>query len=331
MPLALIHERYGEPDEVLRLADLPAEHPREGELVLRMEAAAMHLADIRTVQGAAGFSLPLPRTPGFEGVGRVIRVGSGVRGFAVGDRAFPPSGAGTFREELLVKAGQCMPAPAGVAAQLSLLTINGPTAWVLLHGFAALQPGDWLVQNGANSSCGRYLISLAAESGIRTVNVVRRAQLAGELAALGADVVLVDGPDLAARVRVATGGVTPRLGVDCVAGQATQRIAECLAPGSPVVCYGAMSGEPCQLDFYLMFRNDLSLRGVSFRRELAKRTRAQADAIYQGLAARIADGRLQARIAATYPLARWREAFAHATRTGEGRQGKVILTMGSES
>lgn len=327
MPLALIHDRYGEPADVLRLVDLPKEHPREGELVLRMEAAAMHIADIRTVQGTAGFALPLPRTPGFEGIGRILRVGPEVRGFAVGDRIFPPSGSGTFREELLVKAAQCMPAPEGDAAQLSLLTINGPTAWVLLHGFANLQPGDWLLQNGANSSCGRYLISLAREAGVRTANVVRRAGIAAELEALGADAVLMDGPDLAARVREATGGAAPRLGIDCVAGAATQRIAECLAPGSPVICYGAMSGEPCQIDFYLMFRHDLSLRGISFRRELNKRTRAQVEAIYRGLAERIADGRLQARIAASYPLASWREAFARAARTGEEREGKVILTF----
>jgi NADPH:quinone reductase-like Zn-dependent oxidoreductase len=327
MPLALMHDRYGEPSEVLRLADLPEELPREGELVLRMEAAAMHVADIRTVQGTAGFDLPLPRTPGFEGIGRVIRVGPGVRDYAVGDRVFPPSGSGTFREELLVKASGCMPAPEGDAAQLSLLTINGPTAWVLLHGFADLRHGDWLVQNGANSSCGRYLISLAREAGVRTVNVVRRPEVAGELKALGADVVLLDGPGLAGRVRAATGGVAPKLGVDCVAGAATQRLAECLAPGSPVVCYGAMSGEPCQLDFYLMFRNDLALRGISFRRELSRRTRAQVDAMYQGLAERMADGRLKARIAATYPLSLWREAFAQAARTGEEREGKVTLAM----
>jgi NADPH:quinone reductase-like Zn-dependent oxidoreductase len=327
MPLALVHDRYGEPAEVLRLVDLPEEHPHEGELVLRMEASAMHIADIRTVQGASGFALPLPRTPGFEGVGRVIRVGPRAGDFRVGDRAFPPSGSGTFREELLVKAAQCMPAPEGDAAQLSLLTINGPTAWVLLHGFADLNAGDWLIQNGANSSCGRYLVSLAREAGVRTVNVVRRAEVAGELEALGADVVLLDGADLAARVRAATGGAAPRLGVDCVAGAATQRIAECLAPGSPVICYGAMSGEPCQVDFYLMFRNDLSLRGISFRRELNRRTRSQVEAMYRGLAERIADGRLKARIAASYPLAAWREAFARAARTGQEREGKVILTF----
>lgn len=327
MPKALIHDRYGEPAEVLRLADLPGQQPREGEVVIRMEAAAMHVADIRTVQGTSGFALPLPRTPGFEGIGHVVRAGPGVKDLAVGDRVFPPSGAGTFREEVLARASQCMPAPEGDAIQLSLLTINGPTAWLLLHGYARLGPGDWLVQNGANSSCGRYLVSLAREEGVRTVNVVRRGEVAGELEALGADIVLLDGPDLAQRVRQATGGIAPKLGVDCVAGAATQRIAECLAPGSPIVCYGAMSSEPCQVDFFLMFRNDLTLRGMSFRRELNKRTPPQVDAIYRGLAERIADGRLQARIAATYPLEMWREAFAQAARTGEEREGKVVMVM----
>jgi trans-2-enoyl-CoA reductase len=255
----------------------------------------------------------------------VLQAGSGVRRFRPGDRVFPPSGSGTFREELRAKASGCMPAPEGDAAQLSLLTINAPTAWVLLHGCAHLEADDWLIQNGANSSCGRYLIALAREAGVRTVNVVRRPAVAAELEALGADVVLLDGDDLAARVGQATGGVAPRLGIDCVAGSATHRIAQCLAPGSVVACYGAMSGERCEMDFYLMFRNDLTLRGVSFRREINKRTRAQVQSMYRGLAERVADGRLRARIAATYPLREWRKAFAQAALTGEERDGKVVL------
>lgn len=325
MSLALLHDRYGEPADVLRLADLPEELPGPGEVVIGIEAAAMHVADLRSVQGVSGFRFPLPRTPGFEGVGRVLRVGPGVRDLAVGDRVFPPSGSGTFRQQLRVAASRCMPAPEGSAEQLALLTINAPTAWVLLRDFAALEPGDWLVQNGANSSCGRFLISLAREAGVRTVNVVRRAEVMAELTALGADAVLLDGPELAERVLRATGGVEPKLGIDCVAGEATHRVAECLAPGATVVCYGAMSGERCQMDFYLMFRKDIRLVGMSFRRELEKRSREEVDAIYRQLAERIADGRLVARIAATYPLTLWREAFAQAARTGADRDGKVIL------
>lgn len=325
MSLALVHDRYGEPAAVLRLADLPEEHPGPGEIVIRMEAAAMHVADLRTVQGVASFRFPLPRTPGFEGVGRVVRVGAGVRDWAIGDRVFPPSGSGTFRQELRAPAERCMPAPDGAPEQLALLSINAPTAWVLLNDYARLAPGDWLVQNGANSSCGRFLIALAREAGVRTVNVVRRPEVMRELTALGADAVMLDGPDLAQRVAQATGGVEPRLGLDCVGGEATHRVAQCLAPGSTVVSYGAMSGERCQMDFYLMFSKDIRLVGMSFRRELTKRSRAGIDAIYRQLAERIADGRLVARIAATYPLTLWREAFAQAARTGAERDGKVIL------
>jgi len=325
MPLALLHDRYGEPLEVLRLAEVPEEAPGPGEIVIRMEAAAMHIADLRTVQGAAGFSFPLPRTPGFEGIGRVARVGPGAGAWRVGDRAFPPSACGTFRQEVRVPAEAAMPAPEGDARQLALVTINGPTAYVLLHDFAKLVPGDWIVQNAANSSCGRYLVALAREAGVRTVNVVRRPELVAELDALGADVVLLDGDDLPERVLAATGGVRPRLGIDAVAGEATHRIALCVAPGSTVVCYGAMSGRRCEMDFYQMFRNDLQLVGMSFRRTLERRSREEVRAIYSYLAGRMADGRLAARIAAAYPLDRWREAFAQAARTGHERDGKVIL------
>lgn len=326
MSRAAVHEVYGAPREVLRVVEQDPGDPAEGEVVVRMEAAAMHIADLRTIEGAATFRRPLPRTPGFEGIGRVERAGRDA-GFAPGDRVFPPLGSGTFRERLRCRGADCLPAPEGDAAQLALLTVNGPTAAVLLEDFAALQPGDWLVQNAANSSCGRYLIRLARLAGVRTVNIVRRPEMVDELLALGGDAVLVDGPDLAARVRAATGGAAPRLGVDAVAGAATQRIAESLAPESPLVCYGAMGGAPCEIDFYLMFREGIVLHGLSFVRQLQRRRPDQVRALYARLAGLMADGTLAARIAAVYPLGRIVEACEHAARSGAGRDGKVIISL----
>jgi NADPH:quinone reductase-like Zn-dependent oxidoreductase len=323
---AAVHEAYGAPREVLRVVEQDPGDPAEGEVVVRMEAAAMHIADLRTIEGSATFRRPLPRTPGFEGIGRVERAGRDA-GFAPGDRVFPPLGSGTFRERLRCRGADCLPAPEGDAAQLALLTVNGPTAAVLLEDFAALQPGDWLVQNAANSSCGRYLIRLARLAGVRTVNIVRRPQMVDELLALGGDAVLVDGPDLAAQVRAATGGVEPRLGVDAVAGAATQRIAECLAPQSPLVCYGAMGGAPCEIDFYLMFREGIVLHGLSFVRQLQRRRPDEVRALYARLAGLMADGTLAARIAAVYPLDRIVEACEHAARSGAERDGKVIISL----
>ena len=79
-----------------------------------------------------------------------------------------------------------------------MLRINPATALLLLEDHVALQPGDWVIQDVANSAVGRHLIVLAKAKGVRTLNVVRRDDVTAELKALGADVVLTDGPDLAA-------------------------------------------------------------------------------------------------------------------------------------
>ena len=327
MPKLAIHDRYGEPRAVLRVIEAAAEQPGPGEVIVRMEAAAMHIADLRTIAGAAGFRPPLPRTPGFEGIGRVLRVGEGVDTPRPGERVFPALGSGTFREEVRCAAAACMPAPQGDALQLSLLTVNGPTAWVLLEDFATLQPGDWLVQNAANSSCGRYLVQLARRRGVRTVNVVRRPEMLDELRQLGADVVLLDGDDLAARVAAAVGGAPIRLGIDAVAGPATQRIAECLAADAPLVSYGSMSGQRCEIDFYLMFRQGIVLHGLSFVRQFRRRPPEAVRALYAELAQLMASGELVARIAGVYSLQRIVEACEHAALTGSDRDGKVIISF----
>ena len=328
MARAAVQNEYGDPAKVLRVVDVPAEVPQPGEVVITLEAAAMHIADLRTIQGVPPFVMPLPRTPGFEGIGRITRVGEGVPPSRIGERVFPPLASGTFREEVRCAAAACIPAPEGDAIQLSLLMVNGATAAVLLEDFAKFSPGDWLIQNAANSSCGRYMIRLAGLQGIRTVNVVRRAELVDEIRALGGDVVLVDGPDLAARVRAATGGAPIKLGIDAVAGAATQRLAECLAPGSTVVSYGSMTNKPCELDFYLMFRNDIRLEGLSFARQFQKlRTAEQVRALYLRLADLMARGVLVAKIAGVYPLEQILDACARAALTGTERDGKVIVSM----
>ena len=185
MTRAAVHDKYGDPAKVLRVIDVPAEVPGAGEVIIRMEAAAMHIADLRTIQGVPPFAMPLPRSPGFEGIGRIIRVGEGVAASRIGERVFAPLASGTFREEVRCAAEACIPAPEGDAIQLSLMMVNGATAAVILEDYAKFERGDWLIQSAAYSSCGRYLIWLAGLAGVKTVNVVRRPELVDEIRALG--------------------------------------------------------------------------------------------------------------------------------------------------
>ncbi len=73
----------------LRLVDRPDPHPGAGELLLRLRAASLNYRDLLMVEGRYNPKQPLPLVPCSDGVGEVIAVGAGVRGFAAGDRVCP--------------------------------------------------------------------------------------------------------------------------------------------------------------------------------------------------------------------------------------------------
>ena len=86
-----------------------------------------------------------------------------------------PVGSGTWSTHLLLDARRLVPLPSEAdPQQLAMMTVNPPTALLMLREFVALQPGDWVIQNAANSAVGAYLIQIAKLRGLRTVNVVRR-------------------------------------------------------------------------------------------------------------------------------------------------------------
>ena len=183
-----------------------------------------------------------------------------------------------------------------------MLRINPPTALLLLTDIVALKPGDWVIQNVANSAVGRLLIRLAKARGLRTVNVVRRDSLFAELEALGGDACVVDGPDLAAAVTAKTGGAPIRLGIDAVSGRATARISSCLAEGGVVCNYGSMSGEDPVMSRSALTSGGQTLVGFILGRALATRSLDQVRALYADLGRQLQDGYLSAPVEKIYPI-----------------------------
>ncbi|HEV7715118.1 MAG TPA: alcohol dehydrogenase catalytic domain-containing protein, partial [Steroidobacteraceae bacterium] len=225
---ALIQSDYGDPAKVLQLRDVPDVDAGTDEVVIAMETAVVHAADARTVLGAEGFRKKLPRTPGYEGVGRVLRVGHAVKDFEPGARVFAPVGVGTFREQIAVPAAGLRRAPEGDPVQLAVLSQGPATALLMLQDFVTLSEGDWVVQNAANSPVGRLVIQVANEMKLRVVNVVKSSPVISELKEIGAGAVLLDTEDLRDRVAAVTQGAAIKLGLDAVAGEATTRLAGCL-------------------------------------------------------------------------------------------------------
>src|ERR1700737_2818918 len=198
---------YGAPEAVASCVEVPdVGAPGPGEVLFAVRAFPINPADVSFCRGSYRLRPELPATPGAECVGRVAAVGSGVTQIRPGDLVLNMQRE-NWVQRRRIRAEDAIPIPSGLdLAQAAMVRINPATALLLLEDHVALAPGDWVIQDVANSAVGRHLIVLAKARGIHTVNVVRRDDVADELRALGADVVLKHGPDLAERPPAASGG-----------------------------------------------------------------------------------------------------------------------------
>jgi mitochondrial enoyl-[acyl-carrier protein] reductase / trans-2-enoyl-CoA reductase len=312
------------PQDVIRAVEFNAPALTAGQVLVAVLAAPINPSDVLMLTGAYGMLPPLPAVGGSEGVGRVVELGPDVTGIGVGQTVLLPAGSGTWTTHLVADARRLVPIPDGAdPQQLAMLTVNPATASLMLTEFVRLAPGDWVIQNVANSAVGGYLVQLAKLRGFKTVNIVRRESAMAAVQADGGDVVLVDGDDLPARVKAAVGGVAIRLGIDAVGGSATDRLARCLSEGATLVNYGMMSGEACQVTPASLIFNDITLRGFWLAKWFPKASREAQRALYGELTKLIAMGKLSARIGATYPVSQIKEAVA-AANAGE-REGKILI------
>lgn len=298
------------------------------EVLVAIEVFPINPADLLTMQGYYPRSSPDAVTLGVEALGVVETVGSSVTDIAPGDRVILLS-VDNWSEKKVVKARDVVRvSPTLDALRLASLKVNPATAALLLTHFVDLQPGEWFLQNAANSAVGRAVIQIARYRGIKTVNVVRRADAIAELRELGADAVLIDGDDLAARVTEATNGAAIRLAADAVAGGSANRLASCLAENGTLVVYGAMSGEACVANPGLLVFQDIVLRGFWLTRYLASAPRPDILQLYADLEGLVERDQLAGAVDSVFAAGNVKAAVARAGEVG-GR-GKVFVRFRPE-
>ncbi|PNS08166.1 NADPH:quinone reductase / Zn-dependent oxidoreductase [Lysobacter silvestris] len=327
---ALYAGRGPVPQDVIDAVPFDRPSLMQGQALVAVLAAPINPSDVLTLTGEYGILPPLPAVGGNEGVGRVVELGPDTHGPGVGQVVLLPAGIGTWATHVVAPAAQLIALPNNAdPQQLSMLTVNPPTAALLLRDFVSLHSGDWVIQNSANSGVGSYLVQLAALRGVKTVNVVRRESAVAGVKALGGDVVLVDGEDLAERVKDATGAAVIGLGVDAVGGSATMRLAACLSEGATIANYGALSGEACMVSPRELIFRDIALKGFWLARWYRITPPAEVQALLGELAGLIAQGKLHTPIQATYDVAQIKQAIT-AAAAGE-RSGKVLIVPKQEA
>jgi mitochondrial enoyl-[acyl-carrier protein] reductase / trans-2-enoyl-CoA reductase len=317
-------ERGPVPQDVIDVVDMTLPPLQPGQVLIEVLAAPINPSDVLTLTGQYGLLPPLPAVGGNEGVGRVAGLGEGVEATWSGRIVLLPVGIGTWRTHVIATAAGLVPLPDGVdVQQLSMLAINPPTALLMLTEFVDLKPGDWVIQNAANSAVGCYVIGVAKARGLNCVNIVRRESAVAAVQAAGGEHVLVDGDKLPKRVAEITGNAPIRLGIDAVGGPATDNIGRCLAQSATLLNYGAMSGEPCHISPATFIFRDITLRGFWLSQWFKTASAPRRAEVFGEIGKLIATGKLRAPVQAAYPLREIKQAVA-AAAAGE-RDGKILL------
>ena len=294
----------GSPD-VIRVGELPRPDPKQGELLIRVKAAALNPIDLYVRSGVVAMALPKPFITGTDVAGTVEAVGPGVRRFKAGDRVWGSNQGllgrqGTCAEYVCTSEEWFYPTPAGVDdTQAAAVALTGITAHLGLFQCAHLKSGETAFVNGGTGGVGSMVVQMAKAVGARAITTVGSADKAQVCRGWGTDLVLnYKSDDVPARVQE----FTQNKGVNV--WYETQREPDFLKTIPLLARRGrmiVMAGRQAQPTFPVgpFYVKDLALFGFAMFNATADEQRTCADDINRWLA----EKKLHALIGKTVSLA----------------------------
>jgi len=175
---AIVQDSYGEPEAVLSLQDVAKPAVNDGEVLVRVHAASVHVGDWMLVTGlpyiarpAYGMPRPKSRVPGTDVAGTVEAVGKDVTELRPGDDVIGWC-AGAFAEYACATQDHFVRKPANLTfEQAAAVGVSASTALQLLRDQGKVQPGHKVLINGASGGLGTFAVQIAKAFGAEVTGV----------------------------------------------------------------------------------------------------------------------------------------------------------------
>ena len=297
----------------LQLDEVEVPDAGDGEVLVDMAFASVNPLDIWVTRGAPGTAADnLPWVPGTEGAGRVDGRPVLIRGAGIGVVR-----QGLYRERANVPTSAVMALPDGInLAKAAGIGVAGITAYHCLHTKAQVAAGDRVLVLGASGGVGAMAVQLAKLAGATVWGQTGSEAKAAGIRALGAEHVLVCGPDeLAAQAAE----FAPTVVLDGLSGRFSDAAIAAAAPGGRLVVFGTSADQQVTLDMRQLYRKGITLYGYA---GLLLPPTADRDAL-DALIGMVGDGSLDVPIGAVLGLGG--AAEAHARILDRQVEGKIVL------
>jgi len=311
-----VHE-LGDPSKVLSLDEVETPTPGEGQVLVKVRAAALNFFDNLMIQGVYQEKPPLPFTPGSEICGEIVETGQRVLGSTAG-------GPGGFAEYALMDADAAWPVPDGMSDEKAAsLYITYQTGHVGLHRRAHLRAGEWLLVHAGAGGVGSAAIQLGKAAGARVIATAGGPEKVAVCRQLGADHVIDYGSeDFVAVVKEVTGGHGADVIYDPVGGDVFDKSRKCIAFEGRIVVVGFTSGRIPEAPANHLLVKNYSVVGLHWGL-YRKYDPAVFGMVHEQLTRLVDEGHVDPLVGETLPLDQAPQALAKLA--DRGTVGKVVL------
>lgn len=315
--------------EVLLYEEVERPAPGAGQVLLKVEAAGVNLADAARRAGLYPFPAPLPCIPGGEVFGPVEEAGSGADKSLVGRRFYALSESGGYAQFALVAASRLIPEPPGVPPMAGLaLLIQGLTAALILKRASRLKSGESVLVEGAAGGLGVLAVQLAKLYGAgKVIGAASTEEKRKLVTGLGADVTVdYTRDDWPEHVKKATDGRGVDIILEMTGGKVFAQGFECLAPFGRSIVYGVASGEMGTVPLPRIMPNNQEVIGFYLGGFFAEPNLISG--LFAELAGFVRDGKLNLQMGEQLPLSKAVEM--HRRLEGRKTTGKCLLLPWAE-
>lgn len=320
---AVFIQRHGDIDDLV-VSDIARPTPREGEVLVAVQAAGINPSDVASFQGRFTGSV-LPRVLGRDFAGRVVEGPAASIGLPVwgtgGDLGIGRDG--THAEYLALPQPAAAPRPTNLSAEeAAVVGVPFVAAFAALFRAGQLEPGQWVIVSGAAGAVGQAAAQLAKAKGASVIGLVKGADEAGPHTSPFLDAIAQsEANNLEAVVREATQGRGADLALNGVGSSIMATLFQSLAEHGRQVVYSSVGGREFALDIASLYRKQQALLGMTTQFLDA----SQCAAILNEIAPLFESGKIKpSGIVQRFPLSRAREAYQ---RVASGRSGKVVLGL----
>jgi len=306
---ALICPSLG-PVENLKVMDVESPAAGRGEAVVSVAFAALNFFDTLIIEGKYQLKPEPPFSPAGEFSGRVVALGPGAEGLAVGDRVMGSTGYGAAREEIAIAAERLAHVPDGLPLDKAAgLSITYGTTLHALKQRAEIRSGETLVVLGASGGVGLAAVEIGAVMGARVIACASSDDKLAFVRRYGAaETINYAAEDLRARLKALTGGKGADVVYDPVGGALTEQALRSLAWKGRLLVIGFASGEIPRPPLNLTLLKGCDIRGVYWGEFVQREPEVHRDNMSQ-LLDWAEQGRLSVHIHAKYPVEEYKKAF----------------------